>query len=645
MCGIVGWVGREALPANALNGALQHLAPRGPDACGTWRSPEGRALLGHTRLAILDLSPRSAQPFLADDGGSVFLHNGEIYNFRQLRAGLESRGERFASDGDGEVAQRWLDREGPKGLERLEGMFALALWSQRERRLLLARDRFGIKPLYYARLPAGIAFASQPKALLALGPISARLDPDALSDYLAYGYVPYDRCIFAKIRKLPPAHKLLYEPESGRLEVQAYWKLEPREVRDDPEELREHLRQAVSSHMVSDVPVGAFLSGGLDSTTIVALACRESAALQTFAVGYADGDLSDVHYARIAAQSLKTRHEEEILRMDGLAPALARCAEVYDEPVYDPRALAMLDLARMTRKNVKVVLSGDGGDEVFGGYGWHETVMRYQLKRERWRALEGLFSSFWSGIVRPLAQHPLASRLAGTARLLASDFAERYFAVRGFFSEAEQRRILRRAPGDAVRLFRQFDRPDLPITHRLLWLDLHTYLPDNGLALVDRSTMAVGLEARVPLLDRSLVEYAFSLPPHRLLRPGSTKIAFREAAGPLIPEAIRTRPKSGFSPPFKRWVGGRQRDSALAILERGLLASDGVIDASAVRSLVEAGAQRRYNKMWLLLNLEAWYARWIARRTGTGTGGRDFLEIPQTGADEGLPAQEAAAAP
>ena len=645
MCGIVGWVGRDSLPAGALDGALERLAPRGPDGAGTWRSPEGRALFGHTRLAILDPSPRSAQPFLAHDGGSVFVHNGEVYNFRQLRARLESRGERFASDGDGEVAQRWLDREGPKGLDGLEGMFALALWSERERRLLLARDRFGIKPLYYARLPGGIAFASQPKALLALEPISARLDPDALSDYLAYGYVPFDRCIFLGLRKLPPAHRLLFEPESGRLEVQAYWKLEPREVRDHPQELREHLRQAVSSHMVSDVPVGAFLSGGLDSTTVVALASRERTAFPTFAVGYADGDLSDVRYARIAAQSLETRHEEEILRMDGLAPALSRCAEVYDEPVYDPRALAMLDLAMMARKRVKVVLSGDGGDEVFGGYGWHETVMRYQSRRERWRALDGIFASFWGGIVRPLAEHPLASRLAGTARLLAPEFAERYFAVRGFFSESEQRRVLRRAAGDAVRLFRQFDRPDLPITHRLLWLDLHTYLPDNGLVLVDRSTMTVGLEARVPLLDHSLVEYAFSLPPHRLLRPGSTKVAFREAVEPLVPEAIRTRPKSGFSPPFKRWVGGRQRDSALAILERGLLASDGVIDAFAVRSLVEAGAQRRYNKLWLLLNLEAWYARWIAHRTGTSAAVETLFDVPQAKFDGDRLEPEAAAAP
>jgi asparagine synthase (glutamine-hydrolysing) len=272
----------------------------------------------------------------------------------------------------------------------------------------------------------------------------------------------------------------------------------------------------------------------------------------------------------------------------------------------------------VTRRRVKVALSGDGGDEVFGGYGWHETVMRYESRREKWRPLEWLFSPLWRGVIQPLAEHPRASRLAGSARLLAPDFPERYFAVRGFFSGPEQRRVLGREPEDAARLFRQFDRPDLPIIHRLMWLDLHTYLPDNGLALVDRSTMSVGLEGRVPLLDRQLVEYAFSLPAPSLLRPGATKVAFRKAVEPWVPEAIRTRPKSGFSPPFKRWIGGAARGAALRMLERGSLARDGVIDPAAVRALVEGGAQRRYNKLWLLLILEAWYVRWMLREVRGG---------------------------
>ena len=560
--------------------------------------------------------------------GSVYDERRD-FNFRQLRARLESRGERFVSTGDTEVAHRWIDLEGPGGVEGLEGMFALAHWSEREGRLLLARDRLGVKPLYYARMPGGLALQSQPKALLPLQPISPPLDPATLSDYLAYGYVPFDRCIFAGIPKWGE-RVLQYEPDGGRVSLRRYWTLVRNEVRDDPEVLRERIGQAVSSHLVSDVPVGAFLSGGLDSTTVAAVASRELAGLSTFAVGYVDGDSSDILHARIASRSLGTRHREEILHMDGLAHALARCAEVYDEPVYDPRALAMLDLARMTRSAVKVVLSGDGGDEVFGGYGWHETMLRYQSRRETWKFLEGPLSLLWRGVVGPLAERPFASRLAGSARLLARRFTDRCFAVRGFFSGAEQRRVLGRAPEEAARLFRQFDRPDLPLVHRLLWLDLHTYLPDNGLALVDRSTMAVGLEARVPLLDRGLIEYAFSLPPSRLLRPGATKVAFRKAVEPWIPEAIRSRPKAGFSPPFKRWIGGPGREAALARLEGGLLASDGVIDASAFRALVEGGAQRRYNKLWLLLSLEAWYGRWIAGKSAVKEHTEDSREDRST---------------
>ena len=617
MCGIFGWVGREPV-AHPLDAPLAVLAHRGPDGRGTWRAPDGRCGFGHVRLAILDPSPRGAQPSVALDGGSVFLHNGEIYNFRELRKRMESEGEVFTSEADGEVVHRWLDRRGREGLEGLDGMFALALWSQPERRLLLARDRLGIKPLYYALLPEGLAFASQPRALLELPFLSARLDREALADYLAYGYVPFDRCLFAGIRKLPPAYSLLFEPHRGRLEIRAWWKLERREVRDDPEELRELLRGAVSSQLVSDVPVGAFLSGGLDSTSVVAAASGESPAMPTFVVGYDEGDLSDIAHARIASTFFGTRHHEEFPAMEGLSGALARSAQVFDEPFYDPRALAMIDLAKAARRRVKVVLSGDGGDEVFGGYGWHETALRYEALRDDWPRLEGLFGWLWRGVVRPLALHAGGSRLAGTARLLAPDFSRRYFAVRGLFSGIEQKKILGRAPEDVSHLFRRFDRPDLPRTHRLLWLDLHTYLPDNGLALVDRSTMSVGLEARVPLLDHRLVEYAFSLPPERLLEPGRTKVAFRQAVEPWIPEAIRARPKAGFSPPFRRWIGGPARETAFRMLDRGNLTRDGVIDPAAVRVLFHTVTPKRYNKLWLLLNLEAWYSRWIVRSTEAG---------------------------
>jgi len=620
VCGIAGWVDPEGIDPERFGVALNTLTSRGPDGCGLWTGAHRRVILGHQRLAILDTTVRGEEPSLAADGLSAFLHNGEIYNFRALRRELEEAGDVFVSESDGEVAHRLLRRRGPVALERLEGMFALAFWEERPGRLLLARDRIGIKPLYYARLARGLAFASQPKALLVLPELARRLDQNALSDFLAYGYVPFDRCLFAGIRKLPPAHRLTYESESGQLEIVPFWRLERGTVRDDPEELRDRLDRAVRSHLVSDVPIGAFLSGGLDSTVVVARASSVQP-LPTFTVGYPAGDLDDVFYGRLASKALGTPHQEELLEVGDLAGALDRAAQVFDEPLYEPRALAMLELARLARGSVKVALSGDGGDEVFGGYGWHETALRYERLRRRLRMLGPLFSRAQRGLLEPLSERTWGRRASGAARLLAGNFIDRYFPIRGFFNGSEQRRILGREPEDPAWLFRRFDRPNLPTIHRLLYLDLHTYLPDNGLMVVDRSTMALGLEARVPLLDRQLVEYAFSLPPERVARPGATKIAFREAVAPWVPKPIWSRPKAGFSPPFKRWISGAGRVSALRILERGDLAADGVVNFREVRSLVESNAQRRNGKLWLLLNLEAWYRRWISGSGGLNLSG------------------------
>ncbi len=624
MCGIAGWIDSAGIDPAVLGRALATLNRRGPDGSGTWTSTDRRVILGHRRLAILDPSFRGEEPSVSPDGQSAFVHNGEIYNFRALRECLESRGETFVSESDGEVAHRLLRQDGPEALGRIEGMFALALWNGTERTLLLARDRIGIKPLYYAVLPGGFAFASEPKALLQLPGVAPRLEPEALSDFLSYGYVPFDRCLFAGIRKLPAAHRLTYDAASGGIEVTRFWRLQPSRVRDDVEELRSRLEDAVGSHLVSDVPVGAFLSGGLDSSTVVSRAApRVTGAFPTFTVAYGDGNLDDIRYARVAAKAFRTEHWEELLNIGDLSSTLDRAAEVYDEPLYDSTALAVLDLARLSRGSVKVVLTGDGGDEIFGGYGWHETVMRYEALRQRLAFLDPVFSAAHRAVTGPLSAIPLASRSAGSSRLLAGDFPERYFPVRGFFTAAEQRRVLGRSPEDPAWLFRKFDRPDLPLVQRLLYLDIHTYLPDNNLMLVDRSTMAAGLEARVPLLDRQLVEYAFSLPPERIVRPGATKIAFREAIRPWLPEAILNRPKSGFSPPFKRWVSGANREAAFATLEEGDLAADGLLRPREVRSLVQGGTQRRHGKLWLLLILEAWYRRWIrGRGFARSRGGR-----------------------
>lgn len=615
MCGILGWVDSEPVDLPAFRRGLATLSRRGPDGEGVWVGRDGRAVLGHRRLAILDLSERGAQPLVSADESSVFVHNGEIYNFEEIRRDLERAGESIRSTGDAEPAHRLLQREGPAGLHRMEGMFALARWDVAARRLLLARDRIGIKPLYYGIFPGGFAFASEPKALLALPRFSARLDRRALGDFLAYGYVPHDRCLFGGLQKLPPAHLLIYDAANREIRVEQYWDVERRSGPDDADELRRRLGEAVHSHMVSHVPVGAFLSGGLDSTAVVSRATTPSGSpMSTFAVAYAGGGMEDIKYARIAAEKLKTSHQEEILHLGDLETTMSRAAATFDEPIYDARSLAMLELSKLARRSVKVVLTGDGGDEIFGGYGWHESALKYERLRRRIPLGPLFLTAAHRLLIRPLGSARLTCRVLAASRVTADSFTDRYFAIRGFFGGSEQRRITGTAPEDPAWLFRHFDRPGLPLVHRLLYLDLHTYLPDNGLTLVDRSTMALGLEARVPLLDRQLVEYAFSLPPERLVQPGSTKIAFREAIAPWLPAEILTRPKYGFSPPFKSWVQGPRQEAALSLLARGDLAADGILDVAEVRSLVRRGSPRRNGKLWLLLNLEAWYRRWIRGR-------------------------------
>src|SRR5258706_1033089 len=332
MCGIAGWMDSAGVDPFVMDRAVATLNRRGPDGSGVWMSADRRVVLGHRRLAILDPSIRGEEPSVAPDGRSAFVHNGELYNFRELRRGLESLGEVFGSESDGEVAPRLLRRDGPDSLAAIEGMFALALWNASDRTLLLARDRIGIKPLYYVSLPGGFAFASEPKALLQLPGLAARLDPDALSDFLSYGYVPFDRSIFSGIRKLPPAHRLLYDAETGRVALERYWSLEPHAVDDDVQELRSRLDRAVTSHLVSDVPVGAFLSGGLDSTTVVArAAARFETAFPTFTVAYGGGNLDDIRYARIAAETFRTAHRAELPDLGDLPSPLQRAAEIYNE--------------------------------------------------------------------------------------------------------------------------------------------------------------------------------------------------------------------------------------------------------------------------------------------------------------------------
>ena len=624
MCGIAGWLDAKPIDRRVLERMTRSLAHRGPDGEGIAIFDGGAAGFGHRRLAILDLADSGAQPMSLD--GHWLVQNGEIYNFRELRADDRRPDLPWRGTGDAEALLHALVGRGHAALDAIEGMFAFAWFDPRERSLLLARDRIGIKPLYWFEKGDTFLFASEPKALLAHPAVGAVIDPEAAGDFLSYGYVPFDRCIFAGVHKLPAGHALVRK--DGTTSVFRYWDPQPVAVRPDAaEELRERLRASVRSHSVADVPVGCFLSGGLDSTAVTALLQADSdAPVPTFTVAYRGGGQEDVRYAAIAAEHLGTRHVAEPLTMTDVGSELDRIGDAFDEPLSDATSLAVFHLSALARTRVKVVLSGDGGDEVFGGYGWHESSLAYEARRATLAPLLPLLGWMDRNLLSPLAGRPWGARAAGLRKLAASDAVDRYFALRGFFTK-EERRAMFRAPlsgDDPAWLFRRFYRTERTRAARLCELDLRTYLPDNNLALVDRASMAHGLEVRVPLLDRRVVELALSLPDEALVRPGATKILFRDAIAPWLPAAIMARPKYGFSPPFKRWVSAERGRIALERLRRGPLAADGLLDVRALSRRVTAGMPKRWNKLWQLVVFDRWYRRWIV-----GTAAERETATPQ----------------
>ena len=572
MCGIAGIVGPFGTRERCL-AMTERLRHRGPDDGGLFEGPGIQ--LGHRRLSIIDLSSAGHQPMTLGD--LTLVYNGEIYNYHELRAGLEGP---FFSESDTEVLLRLWAREGARCLEKLHGMFAFALWDARRRTLFAVRDRLGIKPFFYAEVPGGLAFASEPKALLALGPRSP--DPSAIVDFLSYKYVPTPKTVWQGIASLPAAHTLAWD---GALKLERFWQPESSETqRDEAEALEEfsvRLRDAVVSHTVSDTPVGVFLSGGLDSTALVA----HLDAPQTFTVGFDTGGREDARFARLVAAHFGTRHHERKVAAPDLETALESVPEIYDGPFGDSSAYATFVVAQASRQQVKVALSGEGGDELLSGYG------RY-----------GRFLS-----ARPSRAARLASQLlppfSSAARSLhrrGASGLDLYESLLSVFPLPQKRALL--APGlvprdyDHLWALRRFWREELPPAKRLQWLDLHSYLPDDLLVKTDRASMAVSLEVRPPLLDHRLVELALSLETRLLRQHGEDKWILRRSLLGRVPEEVLKRSKQGFSMPVRRWV----RETP------------GLVD-DALRRLQRAGwlrsAERQRfggEQLWSLLVLDRW---------------------------------------
>ncbi|MCZ6855831.1 MAG: asparagine synthase (glutamine-hydrolyzing) [Gammaproteobacteria bacterium] len=556
MCGIFGVVDKTPIdPARLveLRYARDTLSHRGPDHQGEWC--DDNCYIGHTRLSILDLSEQGNQPMVSRDGKVVLACNGEIYNFKTLRDELASK-HQFISNSDSEVLLHGYRQWGIDELtRRIEGMFAFVLYDVEHRLLFLVRDRVGIKPLYYACLDGGFQWASELKAIrAALDDDAFHTDGTALYDYLTYLYIPTPKTLYQGVQKLPPGHILRFDCTSGTHSIKSYWRLEvpsdPQPVADAEIRLQELLREAIDSQMVADVDVGFFLSGGIDSSSVVALAADHHEQLKTFSIGFDSANYSELEFAAMVAEHVGSDHYPATLDEQAADVLVDKLPILFDEPYADTSALPTYLVARHAAKKVKVVLTGDGGDELFGGYGWYRNSARVQKgpAGNRWLNLTGRAKRTLPVVrrlVRGLERYLLLQGFAYYTRLLGGMVANE--------KDTYRQRWEIPADYDDYWHFRRHYDSSLPAVTALQVLDFHTYLPDDILTKVDRATMAHSLEARVPLLDTTLIEFAFSLSE---ATRGSEKALFKASMAALLPSAISHRRKKGFSVPAAVWRSG-----------------------------------------------------------------------------------------
>ena len=636
MCGICGQLNFDSdkpVAEDLIRRMCTVIAHRGPDDEGIWT--EGPIGLGQRRLAIIDLSPTGHQPMSNEDSTVWITFNGEIYNHLGLRADLERRGHRYRGTSDTETILHLYEEHGPNCVEYLRGMFAFALWDSRRHRLLLARDRFGQKPLLYAETAGGLTFASEIKAILQDLAIARDVDEVALHHYLTYGYIPTPKTAFRQIRKLPPASILVWE--GGRISIERYWvlrytpKLEIGEA-EAAGQLLTLLREATRMRLMSEVPVGAFLSGGIDSSAVVALMAEAmSEPVKTFSVGFDDQSFNELPYARQVAERYATDHHEFIVTTDALA-VLPELVWAYGEPYADSSALPTYYVARETRRHVTVALNGDGGDEAFAGY------ERYLANRlaERYEHLPSWLSE---GLIAPLARRlPEATgRKAPLRRFKHFVLAMNATPVRRYArwitqidNEAKNNLYTpdfraRMANIDSLTLLEQAyaaaDSPDF--LDRTQFADVTIYLPDDLLVKVDIAAMIHSIEGRSPFLDHHVAEFAARLPASYKLHGWVGKYILKRALRNHLPKSILHRGKQGFALPIGRWFRHELRQVAYDVLLDLHTLARGIFDGEAVRTMLDEHVSGRINhryRIWELLVLELWFRTYIDRPCTALTG-------------------------
>ncbi|MBV8337829.1 MAG: asparagine synthase (glutamine-hydrolyzing), partial [Alphaproteobacteria bacterium] len=598
----------------------------GPDDECVWA--DGRAGLGHARLAIIDLSPAGRQPMASADETVWITYNGEIYNFVDIRRELVDLGYPFRSRTDTEVIVNGWHAWGPRIFSRLRGMFALAIWDRRSQRLILARDRVGKKPLYYAAMGTAFLFGSEIKALLTWPGLARGPDLAAIDRYLSLGYVPAPQTAFSGIYKLPAAHYLVLQARSdGSLdkpELVRYWRLpEPQALRhrsaaELQRELVAHLEEAVRLRLISDVPLGAFLSGGVDSSAVVATMARVAGGtVKTFSIGFSAKEYDETRYARMVAQRYATDHREFVVEPDAVA-VLPRLVWHYGEPFADPSAIPTYYVSELARSHVTVALNGDGGDECFLGYNRYR-AMRYLAwldSMPRWSR---------AALARSLAVAPPSLqrrfrllRVQAMLRACEEQPSRRYGLTLAAFTDGDKEQgygeEMRERTGSAFDLFDPYFAQADSLVSGANWTDLHTYLSDDLLVKVDVAGMAHGLECRSPLLDHVLMEWAAGIPDQIKMARGVTKALFKSAMKPYLPPDLLYRPKMGFGCPIDHWFRCELKELAHDTLLSQGSHQRGIFRSDYVRSLLAehcAGTRDHHTRLWALLMLELWFRMWI----------------------------------
>lgn len=626
MCGVAGVLYTSASRTPELSVLKQMgdaLAHRGPDGEGFFC--DGPLGLVHRRLAIIDLAGGS-QPVANEDGSIHVVFNGEIYNYRELRARLQQQGHQFRTDSDTEVLVHLFEEYGPRMCRQLRGMFAFALWNARSRQLLLARDHLGQKPLYVYRDSEKLVFASELKGILAHPNVDARINPQAIEDYLTFGFVPGPGSILQRVDRLPPAHWLLVSAAQPDAKPQRYWQLSFESTDECPVDewkfrLEDALQDSVRAHLVADVPVGAFLSGGLDSSAIVATAAAvRSQPLQTFSIGFQEKQFSELPYAQAVARHFGCRHTEEIVTPEAVRD-LDDLIYLYDEPFADASAVPMMAVARMAARDVKVVLSGDGGDELFGGYARYAHDLREAALRDR---LPGWFRH---SVLRPLAAvWPKADWLPRPLRLQtllqnlsldpAAAYANTVSACRsGLRTQLLNPEFLAQQQGHRPEhlIEQAFASGCRDMLSGMLAADTSVLLPDDFLTKVDRASMGFGLEVRAPLIDWHMMELAASMPSDLKIRRGSKKWILKELFAARLPDQLTRRPKQGFELPIDAWLRGPLRDQVQQIVLHPQSPLAQWISLPCARRLYAAHQQGRGRFgqiLWSLLVLGRWLSAW-----------------------------------